>query len=66
MEFGLSKEQMLLQESVGRYLDRDASLERVQAVRRRQRKTRRRRVGRIVRLGRCPECSSRKNTAASG
>lgn len=29
MEFGLSKEQDLLQESVGRYLDRNASLERV-------------------------------------
>ena len=30
MEFGLSKEQLLLQESVGRYLDRHAPLERVQ------------------------------------
>ena len=30
MDFGLSKEQILLQESVGRYLDRDASLERIQ------------------------------------
>lgn len=29
MDFGLSKEQLLLQESVGRYLDRDASLERI-------------------------------------
>ena len=29
MEFGLSKEQALLQDSVGRYLDRDASLARV-------------------------------------
>lgn len=30
MDFGLSKEQILLQESVGRYLDRDASLRRIQ------------------------------------
>lgn len=30
MDFGLSKEQLLLQESVGRYLDRAAPLERVQ------------------------------------
>lgn len=29
MDFGLSKEQILLQESVGRYLDRDASLQRI-------------------------------------
>jgi alkylation response protein AidB-like acyl-CoA dehydrogenase len=29
MEFGLSKEQLLLQDSVGRYLDRNAPLERV-------------------------------------
>jgi len=30
MDFGLSKEQALLQESVGKFLDRDASLKRVQ------------------------------------
>jgi alkylation response protein AidB-like acyl-CoA dehydrogenase len=30
MDFGLSKEQILLQESVARFLDRDASLQRVQ------------------------------------
>jgi hypothetical protein len=29
MEFGLSKEQELLQDSVGRFLDRGAPLERV-------------------------------------
>ena len=30
MDFGLSKEQILLQESVGRYLDRESSLQRIQ------------------------------------